>query len=316
MKLPCRLAHEAARAGIDARIAAMRGEIERVRVADVDGVHDMRVASRRLRAGLEGHRALFQRGPWRAALGRAKQVTRSLGVARELDVCIGILDARKADFDNDARFALHHVRRAMLRLRAEQAAEVAHAAALVEDPRFEVEVHALYAGSIPADSCYLSHAAGVISRAFETLCGDYQKWRKTREEEDLHAARIAFKKLRYHCELYDELYGSWNKEFIKQLKDAQEALGAWNDYRILRDHARRFAEDAPPRAALGMPRLLAELDKEVIALLERFEKDSKRFFAKSRMRRVHAFFRWPERCCCLAPRVEPKNKETEVSCDG
>lgn len=311
MKLPCSLAHEAAKAGIEARIHAMRGEIGRVRAAEVEGVHDMRVASRRLRAALEGHRALYQRPPHKAVLARAKQVTRSLGVARELDVCIGILDARKGDFDEAARYALHHVRRNLLKLRNEQTPDVTHAADLVEAPQFEVESHALFASTVPTDTCYLEHASGVILEAYDALGASYQKWRKTHEEEDLHAARIAFKKLRYHCELYDGLYDDWNKDFIKQLKNAQEALGTWNDYRILRDYARQFAEEAPPRASQGMPRFLAELDKEVIALLERFEKDSKRFFSKSRQRGVHAYFRWPGRRCCMLPAAARPKGESQ-----
>ena len=313
MKLPCTLAHTAAQEGIDARIETMRGEVDRVRAADVDGVHDMRVSSRRLRAALEGHDALFKRPLLKAVLTRAKQVTRSLGIARELDVCIGLLDARKGDFDEDARYALHHVRRGLLKLRAECVHEVGHAAELVEAPQFEVDIHALYADTVPAETCYLEHASRVILKAYAGLCAAYQKWRKTHEEEDLHAARIAFKKLRYHCELYDDLFGPENKGFVKQLKDAQEALGSWNDVRVLRDYARSFAAEAPPRAAQGMPRFLAELDKEVIQLLEQFKKDSRRFFSKSRQRRTHAFYRWPARRCCMLPTAKEATKESDPS---
>jgi len=313
MKLPCTMAHEAARAAIDERIGTVRGELDRVRAADVEGVHDMRVASRRLRAALEGHRAQYTRGPLKAVLARAKQVTRGLGGARELDVCIGILDARRGDFHDDARFALLHVRRGLLKLRAMEVSAVNHAADRVAEPQFEVDVQDLHANPVPVDACYLEHAASVILQSHDTLCAAYQKWRKTHEEEDLHAARIAFKKLRYHCELYDGLYGGWNKVFIKQLKDAQEALGAWNDYRVLRDFARSLAGEAPPRASQGMPRFLAELDKEVIRLLERFEKDSKRFFQKSRQRRVHAFYRWPSRRCCMLPAAATQKEESKSS---
>lgn len=313
MKLPCVLAHTAAEEGITSRVTAMRAEIGRVRGAEVEGVHDMRVASRRLRAALQGHLSLYHRPAARAVLKRARTVTQALGIARELDVCIGLLDARKASFQQDARYALHHVRRTLVKLRAERVEEVMRAAEVVDEPQFEVEMSALMASGVPADTCYLEHASGVILDAHEVLCDAHQKWRKTREEEDLHEARIAFKKLRYHCELYDGLYGPENKAFIKELKGAQEALGDWNDCRVLRDYARACVDSAPPSAARGMPRLLAELDKEVIALLEQFDNDARRFFSKTRQRRIHAFYRWPTRRCCLLPVPESQPRGSTES---
>lgn len=60
---------------------------------DVDPVHDMRVATRRLRAALEVFEPCFPRKRHRKALKRVKALADALGVRRDLDVEIGLLDS-------------------------------------------------------------------------------------------------------------------------------------------------------------------------------------------------------------------------------
>ena len=59
--------------------------------ADVERVHDMRVASRRLRAALEVFRPCFPRKRHRRALKRVKELADALGERRDRDVSIEFL---------------------------------------------------------------------------------------------------------------------------------------------------------------------------------------------------------------------------------
>ena len=55
-------------------------------VTDIERVHDMRVASRRLRAVLEVFAPCFPRGPYRGVLRDVKMVADALGERRDPDV--------------------------------------------------------------------------------------------------------------------------------------------------------------------------------------------------------------------------------------
>lgn len=59
--------------------------------ADIERVHDMRVATRRLRAAMEIFEACFPPKRWKRALKRVKQLADALGERRDRDVAIEFL---------------------------------------------------------------------------------------------------------------------------------------------------------------------------------------------------------------------------------
>lgn len=73
---------------------------------DVERVHDMRVATRRLRAALEIFAPAFPRKRHRKALKRVKALADALGERRDLDVEIELLEALAPDVAADDRPAL------------------------------------------------------------------------------------------------------------------------------------------------------------------------------------------------------------------
>jgi CHAD domain-containing protein len=58
---------------------------------DIERVHDMRVATRRLRAALEVFEPCFKRKPYRRALRAVKELADGLGERRDRDVAIAEL---------------------------------------------------------------------------------------------------------------------------------------------------------------------------------------------------------------------------------
>jgi CHAD domain-containing protein len=59
---------------------------------DIERVHDMRVATRRLRAAMEVFEPCFPRKRWRKALMRVKALADALGERRDRDVAIEFLE--------------------------------------------------------------------------------------------------------------------------------------------------------------------------------------------------------------------------------
>jgi CHAD domain-containing protein len=87
---------------------------------DVERVHDMRVATRRLRAALEVFEICFPAKRHRKALKRVKALADGLGGRRDLDVEIELLEGFVADAVEDDRDALASLL-ADLRTRQERA---------------------------------------------------------------------------------------------------------------------------------------------------------------------------------------------------
>jgi len=84
---------EAAARIVSVRAQELAEHVERVLdVTDIEGVHDMRVASRRLRAALEIFEPCFPETDFRAVLADVKELADALGERRDRDVTIAALD--------------------------------------------------------------------------------------------------------------------------------------------------------------------------------------------------------------------------------
>lgn len=87
-------------------------------LGDVEPVHDMRVATRRLRAALEVFEPCFPAKRWRKALKRVKRLADALGERRDIDVeielLVGLVD-ETAETDREALASLIESRRAKQR---------------------------------------------------------------------------------------------------------------------------------------------------------------------------------------------------------
>ena len=89
-------------------------------MGDIEGVHDMRVATRRLRAAMEIFQPCFPKKRHRKALQEVKQLADLLGARRDPDVMIERLRAMEADLTHDDRPGIESLCEE-LRARQEQA---------------------------------------------------------------------------------------------------------------------------------------------------------------------------------------------------
>ena len=101
-------------------------------VEDIERVHDMRVATRRLRAALEVFEPCFPRKAFKAALREVKRLADALGERRDRDVTIAALDEFAAALEHSEGTG---VKSLIGSLRAEQAAANEALAAHVSEER-------------------------------------------------------------------------------------------------------------------------------------------------------------------------------------
>ena len=106
-------------AALQERLPALANEIDGVRAAvDVEYVHRMRVASRRLRNALALFGDDLPRKHYSAWRGEMRRVTRALGAARDIDVQITLVqEFLKQDTDEAQRVGIE---RLLLRLRQQR----------------------------------------------------------------------------------------------------------------------------------------------------------------------------------------------------
>jgi CHAD domain-containing protein len=125
-------------AAVAARVVAIRAsELAAASVGvldteDIERVHDMRVATRRLRAALEVFEPCFPRKRFREALREVKALADALGERRDRDVTIAALDSFSAEI---GRADVRGVQSLVAQMRDEQAEANLALAAYVSEER-------------------------------------------------------------------------------------------------------------------------------------------------------------------------------------
>ena len=275
---------------ISSRVANLRKHAELVRREDIEGIHDMRVASRRLRAALSEMRAFLAKEQRKQLQAHVRQVTRLLGRPRELDVSIKTLEQMHRDNGSDNAGLLY----GLDQLRQERAAlspSCAEAVALVESLELDTTLIALLDPERVKERNLLEVGPRRLKRQLRALTEEYLKWRRGGERSQLHLVRIAFKKFRYVCEVFTPLYGDRMKPLIGDLKRVQEHLGDWNDARVIAEEFTRLRETASEQVRAEMERVIAASEEKSTALLEAFQKTADQFFSPENRRTLRLMFR-------------------------
>lgn len=242
MKGPCVLAQRSAREALIERVEVLRSHVKAASAHDVDGIHDLRVASRRLRAIIGDASGRFRKRAVKPFRKRVRSITEGLGKARELDVSLALLAEIKLSAAKDMHAAIARTIRYLRKLRDAESKSVDESCALVRAKGFGEELNDLLDADKGSSKCYRKDSRATLRRRYRTLSDAYHDWVKSPCDDSLHAVRVAFKKLRYSCEIAKQLYGQRMDEFIEQVKAAQEVLGDWNDMRVLRDYVMKCAE--------------------------------------------------------------------------
>ncbi|WP_338662353.1 CHAD domain-containing protein [Pararoseomonas sp. SCSIO 73927] len=251
-------AGEAFRHMVRATLAALAAHRPAAVAGEAEGVHQMRVAARRLRAVI----ATFHPGlpdeaeeRFNASLRRLGQV---LGEARDWDVFITqILPAAAVD-----GVPIHELAKLEEAARRARAAAQSSLRAAVSGPAFTNTVESLSAWAEDAADPSSPQGHGKLAKPVRKLAPRLQarlartvqrrgRHIRGRSEEELHELRKALKKLRYGVELLAPLHGSGRKSFRRACQSLQEELGALNDAVVAAELTRRLEAEDPSVAPQG-----------------------------------------------------------------
>ncbi|MFP5450234.1 MAG: CHAD domain-containing protein [Thermoleophilia bacterium] len=104
---------------------------------DIEELHAMRVSSRRLRAAMDAFAAAFPPKSFNRYLRRVKEITDTLGEARDLDVAIEALTGLLGDVRPDERAGIEGLVARYRQNRGEEDARIAAVFARLEEDDFE-----------------------------------------------------------------------------------------------------------------------------------------------------------------------------------
>jgi CHAD domain-containing protein len=245
-------------------IGSMLGEIDGVRKAeDIESIHRMRVATRRLRNALDLFNDLLPMKRSVRWLNTVKEVTKSLGAARDLDVQMDVV----ADFiaKQTERKYLAGSRRIIARLgqtRNKLQKRVLLAMDDAEKSGALVEMHAYFTLPAPdgtieetvipkaeySTALYFRAVSAIFQRLESFLAYEISMYDPANIKE-LHAMRIQAKWLRYSLETFAEMYPDQLKKPIAAARLTQEYLGLIHDCDIWADFMPGFIEREQKRTA-------------------------------------------------------------------
>jgi CHAD domain-containing protein len=216
---------------------------------DPEGVHDMRVASRRLRSALKDFAPHLRNSRIASVTKRLKEIADKLGVVRDLDVAIIALEKLQKNTTPEISSGLQKIiddQKAKLdpaRNELVQALNEQDIAALKHDFGLAVD-SALTPQSATAPSVslrvknpsYRVFARSTLLARLKELESTSLSLYKPQKTKPLHEMRIAAKRLRYSMELFAPCWGSRLDVFSRRVVQMQSSLGELHDCDLWIEH--------------------------------------------------------------------------------
>ena len=252
---------------------------------DIEELHDMRVATRRMRAAFRIFGPYFPPKAIRPHLKGLKQTGRALGAVRDLDVFQEKATIYLATLPADQVSALDGL---LANWRQERNAARERMIAYLDSQAYsdfvECFAHFLSAQDTGAAVPVLvgtpipfqvRHIAPRLIHGRFGAVRAYEPWIESAPIELLHSLRIDFKRLRYALEFFAPVLGRESALVIGEIKRMQDHLGDLNDADVAIRSLGGFVENAEGQS--GLIAYLRNRELEKTRLLEAFPLAWERF---------------------------------------
>lgn len=228
---------------------------------DPEGVHDMRVATRRLRAGLKVlEETVYESDKAGKIRRKLRALANALGETRDSDVFLEHLERYMAGLPGEKLAGIEPLREAILERRE---AGRKHMLKVLDKKQTSRTLDKLEkflktpgAGVLPppedsneAAPTLVRHFSGsAILRRYEAVRA--YETRFPASPEVLHRLRVACKRLRYTLEFFEEALLGEAKSLIEQLVEVQDHLGAMHDQQVALELIGKLEKKHPDNQAL------------------------------------------------------------------
>src|ERR1700687_2991781 len=220
---------KAAAAAIAVQLRAMGAEHDKAVTGEVEAIHRLRVATRRLRAALRMLREVVPDDEAERAADELGWLCGAIGAVRDLDVLAQLLQDRAARLESDFIRALAPLSDT---IRRQRAIEQERLVAALDSERCRGLVQRLgaIAPGPAADSVTLGAvAARLVRPQLRAMLRAGAGLDEASPPESLHRLRVRVKKLRYAIEPLRAVGGKPARRMLRRLERVQERVGMYHD---------------------------------------------------------------------------------------
>ncbi len=264
---------------------------------DIEHVHDMRVATRRMRSIFLLLNEYFKAKAIDPFQRRLRKIARALGGVRDLDVMLDNLNQFRSTLAEADQAAMQG---AVDQLQKRRDAARAHLVRLLDKNDYQRFLDSFGEFlTTPGNGAKAAHAEEpvpsevrhVLPVEIYTHLAAVRAYDRAVDEanvETLHLLRIEFKRLRYLVSMFEEVLGKSGPAFVEELKLIQDHLGKLNDAVVAQAALRDLMPqlDAPQQAALEA--YLTLLANDAARLHATFPEAWRRFNTRAVQRHIAA----------------------------
>jgi len=205
---------------------------------DIEELHDMRVATRRMRAAFEVFGDYFKKGVLKAHLKGLRATGRALGPVRDLDVFLQKMQLHMEGRSEEEQAGLAPLQSSW---RAQRKAARKKMLGYLDIQTYKdflqsfsqfLNTPGAGAKSLTRDFPLPHKVRDVAPILIYTRLGAVRAFDSVLENatiDQLHALRIEFKRLRYTVEFFQEVLGPEGRAVVEEIKKVQDHLGDLND---------------------------------------------------------------------------------------
>ena len=240
-----------------------------------DALHEFRVSLRRLRSTLRAFARHLEPRPTEQALARLRELGERSNAARDAEVQIAWLEARRGELSRGHRPALRWLAQDLTARR-----DQTHARLLAKLPERFATLRADLAKSLAGYRTWVHLDSPDPSPTFAAVVGERLRGQAARLRESLdaisspsdnlgcHQARIEAKRLRYLLEPVAR-YAPEGKRAVRSLKGLQDVLGEMHDLEILMQTLETGAERVALERAHALLDAIRDGDEPALAAVRR-----------------------------------------------
>lgn len=244
---------------------------------DIESVHKMRVAVRRMRSLLRLVGAFYPGKTVEKSEKELRQIARALGSIRDLDVLI--LDVQQ--FSATLPPEMQQQAQALVsRLERRRHKRRQRLNAFLDSKRYQRSVRHLEnfarkkgkrdrRRQPPHEPQELRHALPLLLHQRLASVRAYNSVLPASDDKRLHSLRVECKRLRYAIEFFAPVLGSSAKNFLELVTSMQDTLGRINDIAVFVSRLQKL-DQLPPQQAILVDEYIARRNSELIRLRATF----------------------------------------------
>lgn len=266
---------------------------------DMEDVHDMRVATRRMRSIMQLLSTYYKPKSLRVHSRSLRKIARSLGAVRDLDVLIDNVQTFQSTLgdadqmplqpiierlDGERQYARHELIRSLDK--GDTRRFLNDYTAFLTTPGNGVK--SLNGGDNDVHPVQVRH---LLPALIYNHLGTVRAYDDVLRNNDvdavtLHALRIEFKKLRYLVSMFTDVLGTQVKEFVGELKAIQDHLGKMNDAHVAQQRLCDMLPELDETESAALSRYIDALRADEDALRSQVGEVWRRFNSKTVQRQL------------------------------